>query len=111
MTSFDIIALLKSKQIEASNISGVIQINPDTFVSSWDEIQIHFECCGAHGTHGYAFWLNFEPYHGIKSLPESCCIRPVPHCAEEIIGQTLLAANVCANDFFACDHARSEIGD
>ena len=94
MTSFDIIALIGSRKIEASNLSGFIQTNRANSINILDEIQLHFECCGAHGTHGYAFWMNFEQYHSTKSLPESCCIAPVPQCAKEIIGQPLLAANV-----------------
>ena len=97
VTSFDIISQLRAKQIETTNLSVMLHINQENFPMemSWmDELQDHFECCGAHGVHGYSFWMNFEPYHSTKSLPESCCIQPNPNCARDIIGQPFLAAYV-----------------
>ena len=85
---FDIISLLKANQIKASDLSKAVQPDNSDFTvkGPLNELQQHFECCGAHGgAEAYNFWMNFEPFHQKKSLPESCCILPMPNCAVNVI--------------------------
>jgi len=89
ITGFEMLAMLRSRQIEASDLSSIYQSYKTDFVvkSQWDELQQHFQCCGAHGTHAYSFWMNIEPFQSQKSVPDSCCLLPMKNCGVDLIGQ------------------------
>ena len=98
---FEITALLRSHQVEASDVSSLYLTYKDDFVvkGQWDELQQHFECCGMHGIHAYKFWMNIEPFQSQKSVPDSCCHLPRKKCGQDLIGQPghLLATKVRAS--------------
>ena len=89
ITGFEMLAMLRSRHIEASDLSSIYQTYKTDFVvkGQWDELQQHFQCCGAHGTHAYSFWMNIEPFQSQKSVPDSCCLIPMKNCGVDLIGQ------------------------
>ena len=86
ITGFEMLAMLRSRQIEASDLSSIYQSYKTDFVvkSQWDELQQHFQCCGAHGTHAYSFWMNISPKP--KQIPKSRCIPPTATPSKNCIG-------------------------